>query len=329
MTTFELKPEYISQMVARFAELLLDYYVFPEIAENMSKSLLAQLANGEYYNEVNGHFVASKITKQLLQISNDKHLELIYSEKPISTIPFDPSSADHHSSQQLNNYGFQKVERLAGNVGHLVINSFEYPQFAGETAAYAMSFLAHTDGLIIDLRSNHGGSSFMTALIASYLLESYPPIHLHDTYWRYYDKVQSFWSLPSVPGKKFGASKPIYVLTSSRTASGGEEFAYNLQALQRAKIVGEQTSGKANAGSVHRINDHFQAFIPNAYVINPTTAGSWNDIGVIPDIKTLEDAAFDKAYQLLLQQLLEQYSDSQAPGRQRVNTEIVKAIQVK
>lgn len=89
MTTFELKPEYISQTVERFAELLLDYYVFPEAAEIMQASLLAQLANGEYNNDANGHITASKITKYLQQISNDKHLELLYSEEPISSKPFD------------------------------------------------------------------------------------------------------------------------------------------------------------------------------------------------------------------------------------------------
>jgi len=33
--------------------------------------------------------------------------------------------------------------------------------------------------------------------------------------------------------------KPVYVLTSARTFSGAEEFAYDLQQLQRATVVGD------------------------------------------------------------------------------------------
>src|SRR4029079_3846467 len=42
------------------------------------------------------------------------------------------------------------------------------------------------------------------------------------------------------------ASVPVYVLTSKYTFSGGEDFAYSVQALGRAKIVGEVTGGGAH-----------------------------------------------------------------------------------
>lgn len=70
----------------------------------------------------------------------------------------------------------------------------------GETAANAMSFVGDTSGLIIDLRNNKGGTSYMVSLISSYLLDNATPVHLNDLYWRSYNITQSFWSLPYVSG---------------------------------------------------------------------------------------------------------------------------------
>jgi C-terminal processing protease CtpA/Prc len=39
--------------------------------------------------------------------------------------------------------------------------------------------------------------------------------------------------------------RPIYALTSANTFSGGEELAYDLQALKRATIVGENPRRRA------------------------------------------------------------------------------------
>jgi C-terminal processing protease CtpA/Prc len=40
---------------------------------------------------------------------------------------------------------------------------------------------------------------------------------------------------------RFGPLKPVYVLTSSATFSGGEQVSYGFQQLARATIIGERT----------------------------------------------------------------------------------------
>jgi hypothetical protein len=55
------------------------------------------------------------------------------------------------------NFGFERVEHLAGNIGHLELKAFHPPAVIGDSATAAMIFLPNTDALIIDLRQNNGG----------------------------------------------------------------------------------------------------------------------------------------------------------------------------
>jgi hypothetical protein len=52
------------------------------------------------------------------------------------------------------------------------------------------------------------------------------------------------------------------VLTSTRTFSGAEEFAYNLQARKRAIIVGETTGGGAHPGQGVSVPRGLTTFVP-------------------------------------------------------------------
>jgi len=104
-------------------------------------------------------------------------------------------------------------------------NAFPPPEICGPTVAAAMNFVAHADALIFDLRDNGGGDPRMVALIATYLFDH--PVHLSDIYNRREDSTTQYWTLPYVPGKRL-SSTPACVLTSGRTFSGAEDFAYNL-----------------------------------------------------------------------------------------------------
>ena len=127
----------------------------------------------------------------------------------------------------------------------------------GTLAANGGKYLANTDALIIDLRQNGGGSPAMVALLCSYLFAGERK-HLNDLAWRVPEgeRIDQWWTVPHVAGKRY-ADKDVYILTSKRTFSAAEEFTYNLQALQRATVVGETTGGGAHPGGVQPINDHF------------------------------------------------------------------------
>ncbi|MEX2114665.1 MAG: S41 family peptidase, partial [Pirellulales bacterium] len=189
----------------------------------------------------------------------------------------------------------EKVERLEGNIGYIQLRGFHPAELGGKAAAEAMQAVADTDALIIDLCTNGGGAPSMVALVCSYLFGP-EPVHLNDLYFRPDDRTHQWWTLPYLPGDRY-VGKPVYVLTSERTFSAAEEFAYNLKNLKRATIVGETTGGGANPGGRKRLDDHFTMFLPSGRAINPITKTNWEGTGVTPDVAVPAELAL-KAAQL-------------------------------
>src|SRR6201995_4629653 len=254
-------------------------YVFPETAKKMEQSLHERVANREYDSVTSAHGFADKLTPDLQSVSHDKHLRVRYSHEAIP----EREKAEEPTAEEIErfktfmrqaNYGFEKIERLPGNIGYLDLRGFNQAEFAAETGAAAMNFLANTDALIIDLRRNGGGDPAMVAFLSSSLFGP-EPVHLNDLYFRPDDSTHQWWTLPMVPGKRFGDKKDVYVLTSKRTFSAAEEFTYNLKNLKRATIVGETTGGGAHPGGVHRLATHFQVFIPSGRAINLISKNTW------------------------------------------------------
>ncbi len=165
-----------------------------------------------------------------------------------------------------------------------------------------MSRVADADALLVDLRENHGGHPATVALVASYLFDP-APVHLNDMFSHDDGSIQESWTLPEVRGARFGGKKPLYVLTSRETFSGGEELAYDLQCLHRAKVVGETTGGGANPGGPHELDDWFRIFVPEARPINPITKTNWERVGVVPDIPVPADVALKEAHRRALHDL--------------------------
>jgi C-terminal processing protease CtpA/Prc len=87
-------------------------------------------------------------------------------------------------------------------------------------------------------------------------------------------------------------------LTSKRTFSGAEEFAFDLKNQKRATIVGETTGGGAHPVSGHPVADYFMVSVPFAKSLDPVTKTNWEGTGVEPDVKVAADDALSTAEKL-------------------------------
>jgi C-terminal processing protease CtpA/Prc len=201
-----------------------------------------------------------------------------------------------------DNFGIRRVERLDGNVGYLDVRRVPVPANAGPAITAAMELVAGTYALIIDLRRNGGGSPEGVVFWCSYLLEE-KPTHLNDIFHADTGETRQFWSLPYVPGTRY-VDRPVYVLTSRRTFSGGEDFCYTLQALGRAELIGETTGGGAHPTRGFPISQAVHIGIPFARSINPVTGTNWQGTGVVPDVAVPEAEAYDVAYAKALRHVL-------------------------
>jgi hypothetical protein len=298
-------------------EGMTEIYVFPDVAERMAEHLRGRLADGAYDELDEMIAFTDALTEDLQSISHDKHLRVRWD-------PADPGGARPSDEERQarfaerlrrDNYCFHELRRLDGNVGYLRLDCFASVETgrAGATAVAAMSFLAGSDGLIIDLRGNGGGSPSMIQLLSSYLFDE--PTHLNSFYIRKSDETRQFWTQGHVQGPRM-TDVPVWVLTSGRTFSAAEEFTYNLKHLERATIVGETTGGGAHPVETYPIEGRqAMLIVPFGRAVNPVTGTNWEGAGVAPHREVPADAALAAAHAEALETLAADEEDADRRAR--------------
>ena len=316
-------------VIDQLVKELREGYVFPEVANRIEASIRERERTGAYDAVSEGRRFAELLTADLREIAKDQHLRVIHSPAvvPVLAVPSAENQRRETERQRAMlaqmNFGFEKVEMIGGNVAYLDFRAFGPPELMADTAAAAMAFVANADALIIDLRSNGGGSPEGVAFLASYLFGP-DPVRLNDIFDRRSGETRQYWTLAHVPGKRL-AARHVYVLTSSRTFSAAEDFAYALQILKRATVVGEVTRGGAHPVTVRRIGDHFSLNIPWGRSINYLTKSNWEGTGVKPDVAVPADQALARAHLLALETLATTVTDPAMADRLRREVERLKA----
>ncbi|MBS1721438.1 MAG: S41 family peptidase [Armatimonadetes bacterium] len=307
-------------------------YVDPDTAKKIEAALRAWQATPEYGSLTDPADFAKRVNEILRAQVTDAHLRFRYSpaKLPVRERAGEPSKAEiarYERETKFVNSGFEKVERLQGNVGYIRFNGFWTPEEMARPLSAAVKFLANCDAMIVDLRGNGGGDPRGVQLFCSYFF-SEKPVHLNNIYFRNGQKVekQEFWTLKKLDGPRF-TDVPLFVLTSKRTGSGAEECAYDFQCLHRGPIVGESTWGGANPGSTVRLSDHFSCFIPVGRAENPYTKTNWEGAGVQPDVKTEAGKALQEAHVLALKRLISDAKDEERKvDLQRILEDVSKGV---
>jgi hypothetical protein len=304
------EPLPVTEVIAIITGLLRSSYVFPEQAARAAVALEASLAAGEYEG-LHDEALAVKLTGQLYEACRDKHLR-IQTRPPFDGPPRPPGDRPGRPARppwpdwlergSPFNYGIFRVERLAGNIGYLDLHGVPDPDEAGPAIAAAMELVSGTGALIIDLRHNGGGAPSGVVFWLSYLFPD-DQTHLNDIFDGMTGQTRQFWTLASVPGRRY-LDRPVLLLTSARTFSGGEDFAYSLQAQGRAELFGETTGGGAHPTQRIPISATLALALPHARSVNPVTGTNWEGTGVTPDVAVPAEQAFDVAYGRALRHVL-------------------------
>lgn len=311
------QPININELINSISDSLNKHYIFPDKAENISTYLRAQLKSNAYANLLKDpQKLQQQIAKDIRSVYSDPHLRVQFD------LGFNPQVAYHPTAEELqqvnkywkdNNYSFKKLEVLPGNIGYLSFNLFvDDIKAAKPTIKAALSFLANTDAVILDLRENMGGDPNMVSQIESYFFTQKTEMNglinrtNNDTILMYADPFKS---------DSLSLSMPVYILTSQHTFSGAEDFCYGMQVAKRAFIVGETTGGGAHPQMPFSVNQGFVMYIPFARSINPITHTDWEGTGVIPDVKISANKALIKAQEQIFRESLTRANDPKTKNK--------------
>ncbi|GGV38513.1 interphotoreceptor retinoid-binding protein [Kitasatospora herbaricolor] len=299
MTTLtQLQP---TPVIDETVRLLTEHYVFAGTAEQLAGLLRRRLAEGAY--DVDGaEELARLVTADLQSLNGDRHLRLKHHADPVSPEQGAASRDAMRRDFETSLGGAPRVELLAGGVAVVELAPMLFPlEWAAEPLSAALTLASRAQALIVDLRGNRGGDPDTVAFVCSYLLDE--RTHLNTMEWRENERSEQSWSLPYVPGARFGGSKPLYVLSSDSTFSAAEELAYDLQQLGRAVVVGERSRGGAHPCRGWTVHPHLEVTVPMGRAVNPVSGANWEGTGVQPDVPCTAAESLDRAHELALARL--------------------------
>ena len=292
------------EVAEAFAKRVESSYVLAEPAKRIAAAIREHAQRGDYDAIAGAGALAERLTRDARAVQNDGHLRVAVAREPIPA-SFDPNvapgpqeKAKAFEEHRQMNFGVAEVKRMQGNVGYVDLVMFPPLEMAKPALDAAMTLVAHTDALIIDARRHGGGDPATVAYLVSWFVPEGSLIN--ETFTRSSGDVTQYRA-GKLPGPRY--TKKVWLLTSKKTFSGGEELAYDLQAFQRATLVGEVTGGGAHPTRSYRIHERFYAMVPFRQSINPITKKNWEGVGVQPDVAVPAADALKVAHDAALQSL--------------------------
>jgi len=286
-------------------------YIEPAVAERVGRAIAEKNARGGYAAAASVQAFSEALSTDLRELSSDKHFSATFYEgfrERSGAVELPSRARIEEWREQTTRRGFdiEKIERLPGNVGYIELRGFGGAEFVGPAYTAALSLMAGTDALILDLRRNGGGSPASVAYWMSHFFQIGDQRHLIDIYNRPDNTTRQFWTVPTVALRY---DKPVYVLTSARTFSGGEDCAYGFQAQKRGTLVGEITGGGSNPIGWYSLGHDMIVSIPTSRTTNAVTKTNWEHVGVKPDIAVPAAQALQTAHAAILRNLVASAKD--------------------
>lgn len=304
------------QLVEEIAQQIADRYVLVDEAPKLADRLIETSLRGRYDGVAPPAKLAELLTDDLRRMSGDLHFAVEHDPEhagrlfaahagELAELPEIGYTGEELEHRRRTNYGFERIERLAGNVALLQLERFDGLDLSRDTAIAAMAFAANADAVIFDVRNNPGGRGDIGGLLVSYFMPG--GVELMSSFDRETGLTKASHTLDSVPGQRM-LDVPLFVVTGPSTASAAEAFAFTLQQVGRATIVGERTAGAAHGGGWVPVGEGFVVFIPSFRPFNPRTGKSWERTGVQPELAATAERALATAHLAAVRKLDEKAS---------------------
>ena len=317
-------------VVAELRRLLAAKYVLPEVRPKLDSALAKGLAEGRY-DVSDPAVLLDRVNADLAAVAHDKHLSLEYSPRQsaelAAAIAADPPGQadedDQPSPEQIRqaqrrNHGFTEMKVLPGNVRYVNMQGFVWvgPKSA-EAYDNVMRFLKEGDAIIIDLRQNGGGSPESVQYLVSHFMEPDRPLM---TFHMAGDKIDRTSTLASLPAGRM-VGKPLYVLTSGRTASAAEEFSGHIAGYRLGELIGATTAGAGFRNQFFPLPGGYLASVSVGRAVLASTGKDWEGVGIPPATATDPEKALLVGQVHALRRLA-----SAASPREKANYEATAAL---
>lgn len=314
-------------VVSAVRKIIAERYVLPERRAALDAVLAEGLSSGRYA-VTDWNKLADLIDADLQRVGRDKHLNFNYDPPRAASMaaaqtPNLATASELARSARAANHGVTELKLLPGNIRYMAYDGFQWS--GAESAAaleHAMRFLSAGDAVIIDLRRNGGGSPMAVQYLVSHFMEAGRPLvtfHMNGV-----PSPNTLSTLPELAAGRI-VGKPLYVLTSSGTASAAEEFTGHVAGYRLGELVGSTTAGAGFRNALVPIPGGFVLSVSVGRAVLASTGRDWEAVGIAPTIRTEVPAALDAAQSHALRRLAAQ---AQGPERTRLEA-LAKAVAAK
>jgi hypothetical protein len=304
----KVRNEVVDKIATEFARLYVDADTGRMIADH-----LRQRARAHAYDQLSDpRLFAEAMSTDLQAINGDKHLFVNFAPGvefdrpgPGGIVPdtgrVQRTRPGADEGARRNHWSLGRVDILPGNVGYFKVTGFEGSKTALDATSAALAYLEGTDAMIFDMRGMGGGSGEQSNFLISHFTgpDTVPSLVVTN---RSSGRRRVRYTLATVPGKR-RPQVPIWILTDRGTASAGEDFAFVLQQLGRARTVGDRSAGAGHNNDIVDAGHGFGVSISFTRVADPRSGKEWERIGVIPDMSVNPASALTAAHAAALDSL--------------------------
>ena len=173
----------------------------------------------------------------------------------------------------------------SGNIGYIRIAGMSKNSKGLNSALDA---LKHTNGLIIDIRLNPGGTDQYLYQIAGRFADQRRVGHYLKTRIKGLDRFTEVEAMYLKPSGKYQYKQPIIILTSDFTASAAEVFTLAMKQLPNVTIMGDRTNGAMSHMLPIRLSNGWRVSLSNQITYSADMR-NYEGVGIPPDIKIKDD----------------------------------------